>query len=35
MFLDPEIRVEIDNLTCNEIERLQKISPESDILFPS
>lgn len=35
MFLDSEVRVYIDTLTHNEIERLQRISPKSDILLPS
>lgn len=35
MFLDPEIRIRVDDLTCNEIERLEKISIGNNILVPS
>lgn len=35
MFLDPEIRIRVDDLTCNEIERLEKISIGNSILVPS
>lgn len=35
MFLDPEIRIQVDDLTRNEIERLEKISIGNSVLAPS